>query len=369
MSRDAATVADILAAAARIDRFVTGLTQEAFVDDEKTRSAVLHELLVIGEASKRLSAAFRDANPRVPWRQMAGMRDKLIHAYDAVDVDEVWRTATVDVPTLAATLRPRSPASPFPLGAIAGDVIGSVHERAGTKTTDFPLFTPESRFTDDSVLTAAVADVLASDRGYAEAIQEWARAYPHAGYGRAFRRWMWSDDVLPYGSFGNGSAMRASPVGWACNSLEEVLAEARRSAEVTHDHPEGIKGAQALAAAVFLARTGASKEEIRTTVTRLSGYDLSRRVDDIRPGYSFDLTCQGSVPEALVAFLDSRDWEDSVRKAISLGGDADTLACMAGAVAEAFYGEVPPAIAAEVVARLDDRILGTLARFAERFVS
>ncbi len=259
--------------------------------------------------------------------------------------------------------------SPFPLGAIAGDVIGSVHEHAGTKTTDFPLFTPHSRFTDDSVLTVAVADVLASGRGYADAIREWARAYPNAGYGGAFRRWMWSDEALPYGSFGNGSAMRASPVGWACNSLEDVLAEARRSAEVTHDHPEGIKGAQALAAAVFLARTGASKDEIRAAVTRLSGYDLSRRVDDIRPAYTFDVTCQGSVPEALVAFLDSRDWEDSVRNAISLGGDADTLACMAGAVAEAFYGDVPPAIAAEVVAHLDDRILGTMARFAERFVS
>ena len=211
----------------------------------------------------------------------------------------------------------------FPLGAIAGDVIGSVHEHAGTKTTDFPLFTPQSRFTDDSVLTVAVAEVLATGGSYRDSIQRWAQAYPHAGYGGAFRKWMWSAAAEPYGSYGNGSGMRASPVGWASRTLDEVLTEARRSAEVTHDHPEGIKGAQAVA-----------------------------------------VTCQGSVPEALIAL----GWEDAVRKAISLGGDADTLACMAGAVAEAFYGEVPPAIATEVVVRLDDRIRATIGGFAERFV-
>lgn len=256
----------------------------------------------------------------------------------------------------------------FPLGAIAGDVIGSVHEHSGTKTTEFPLFTPGSRFTDDSVLTAAVADALVNGRGYREAILDWARAYPGAGYGKEFRAWMRSDDPRPYGSFGNGSAMRASPVGWALGSLEEVVDEARRSAEVTHDHPEGLKGAEALAAAVFLARTGSSKEEIRAALATRFGYDLSRRVDEIRPGYSFDVTCQGSVPAALVAFLDSTSWEDAVRLAISLGGDADTLACMAGAVAEAFYGEMPPEIAASVVERLDDRVRKTMEAFAGRFV-
>lgn len=257
---------------------------------------------------------------------------------------------------------------PFPLGGIAGDVIGSVHEHAGTKSTDFPLFAEASRFTDDSVLTVAVADALVSGRGYGEAIREWARAYPHAGYGGAFQRWVRSDDPRPYGSWGNGSAMRAGPVGWAFPSLDEVLAEARRSAEVTHDHPEGVKGAEALAAAVFLARTGASKEEIRAAVATRFGYDLSRTVDAIRPGYSFDVSCQGSVPEGLVAFLDSNGWEDAVRLAISLGGDADTLACIAGAVAEAFYGEVPPEIARGVVGRLDDRMRGTMEAFAKRFV-
>jgi ADP-ribosylglycohydrolase len=255
----------------------------------------------------------------------------------------------------------------FPLGAIAGDVIGSVHEHAGTKTTDFPLFTPASRFTDDSVLTAAVAEVLASGGDYADSLQRWARAYPRAGYGGAFRRWMWSEAAAPYGSFGNGSGMRASPVGWARTSLEEVLDEARRSAEVTHDHPEGIKGAQAVAAAVFLARTGSSKDEVRAAITTRFGYDLSRRLDDIRPQYTFDVTCQGSVPEALIAFLESSGWEDAVRKAVSLGGDADTLACMTGAVAEAFYGGVPPEIATEVVARLDDRIRAVIALFAQQF--
>ena len=162
--------------------------------------------------------------------------------------------------------------------------------------------------------------------------------------------------------------MRASPVGWASQTLDDVLAEARRSAEVTHDHPEGIKGAQAVAAAVFLARTGSSKDDIRSAIATRFGYDLSRHIDDIRPHYTFDVTCQGSVPEALITFLESSGWEDAVRKAVSLGGDADTLACMAGAVAEAFYGEVPPAIAAEVVARLDHRIRATMSRFAERFV-
>lgn len=255
----------------------------------------------------------------------------------------------------------------FPLGAIAGDVIGSVHEHAGTKTTDFPLFTPASRFTDDTVLTVAVAEVLASGGSYADSIQRWARSYPRAGYGGAFRRWMWSEAPAPYGSFGNGSGMRASPVGWARTSLEEVLAEARRSAEPTHDHPEGIKGAQAVAVAVFLARTGSSKGEIRSAIASCFRYDLSRRIDDLRPHYTFDVTCQGSVPEALIAFLESSGWEDAVRKAISLGGDADTLACMTGAVAEAFYGEVPPEIATEVAARLDDRIRGVMGRFAERF--
>ena len=259
---------------------------------------------------------------------------------------------------------PATAARVFPLGAIAGDVIGSVHEHTRTKTTAFPLFTSGSQFTDDSVLTVAVADALANGRGYAEALRGWARAYPWAGYGGTFRRWMRTDGAGPYGSFGNGSAMRVSPVGWARATVEEVLEEAKRSAEVTHDHEEGIKGAQAIALSVFLARTGASKDVIRSEITARFGYDLSRRLDDVRSWYLFDVSCQGSVPEALIAFLESEGWEDAVRKAISLGGDADTQGCMAGAVAEAFYGEVPAEIAREVISRLDDRIRGTMAGFA-----
>ncbi len=277
-------------------------------------------------------------------------------------------------PTEAKSARPpttpvprSAPPRAFPLGAIAGDVIGSVHEHSGTKTTDFPLFTRQSRFTDDTVLTAAVADALVSGRGYADAILDWARSYPRAGYGTAFKVWMSSDAPRPYGSFGNGSAMRASAIGWAFTSLETVLAEARRSAEVTHDHPEGIKGAQAIAAAVFLARTGASKDELGSALSSRFGYDLSRSIREIRPHYSFDVTCQGSVPEALIAFLESMGWEDAVRLAVSLGGDADTLACMAGAIAEAYYREVPADIAAQVVSRLDDRIRGAMTAFGNRF--
>ena len=159
-----------------------------------------------------------------------------------------------------------------------------------------------------------------------------AQAYPHAGYGGAFRKWMWSAAAEPYGSYGNGSGMRASPVGWASQTLDEVLAEARRSAEVTHDHPEGIKGAQAVATAVFLARTGSSKSEIRSAIATRFGYDLSRRLDDIRPHYTFDVTCQCSVPEALIAFLESSGWEDAVRRAISVGEDANVVGAGASAV-------------------------------------
>ena len=253
------------------------------------------------------------------------------------------------------------------IGAIAGDLIGSVYEQHPIKTTDFPLFQPRSRFTDDSVLTVAIADAILTGQPYRDAVRDWGRRYPRAGYGGTFFQWLFAADPRPYHSWGNGSAMRVSPVGWAFATEDEVLRQARRSAEITHDHPEGIKGAQAVAAAVFLARTGASKDEIRSAIATRFYYDLTRRIEDIRPGYSFDVTCQGSVPEALIAFLDSSGWEDAVRTSISLGGDADTLSCMTGAVAEAFYGEVPPAIAAEVVVRLDERLRDAMASFAERF--
>jgi ADP-ribosylglycohydrolase len=253
------------------------------------------------------------------------------------------------------------------LGAIAGDVIGSVHEGAGTKTKDFPLFTPDSTFTDDTVLTVAVADCLLHGCDYMDALHDYFHAYPLAGYGGTFIRWAGYRLREPYNSWGNGSAMRVSPVAYAFDSLDEVLREARRSAEVTHNHEHGIRGAQATAAAVFLARTGASKEEIRRYTEEQFSYYLQESLDDVRPTYHFDVSCQGSVPQSLLAFLESEDFEDAVRNAISLGGDADTMACIAGAVAEAYYGGVPANIEAAVVSLLDERLRGVLTEFRGRY--
>jgi len=252
------------------------------------------------------------------------------------------------------------------LGAIAGDIIGSVHEFIGTKTKDFPLFTPRSVFTDDTVLTVALADALLSGRDYGAVMKEYYRRYPGAGYGGMFHRWASSAESAPYHSFGNGAAMRISPVAQWYGSLDDVLAAAQAFTAVTHDHPEGIKGAQAAAAAQFLARTGSSKDEIRDYVQRTFGYDLSFTCDEIRPTYHFDVTCQGTVPQALVAFFDSTDYEDAVRNAISLGGDADTLACITGGVAEAFHGGVPDSIRARALELLDSHLRGTVEEFAIR---
>jgi ADP-ribosylglycohydrolase len=253
------------------------------------------------------------------------------------------------------------------LGAIVGDIIGSVHEGAGTKTKDFPLFTPRSRFTDDTVLTIAVADALLKGRDYAEVFHEYYHAYPRSGFGGGFIAWAQTSPLEPYNSYGNGSAMRVSPVAYARDIMDDVLAEAQRSAEATHNHPEGIKGAQAVAAAVFLARTGSSKDAIRDQVSRAFGYDLDRDLAELRKTYTFDVTCQGSVPESMIAFLASEDFEDAVRNAISLGGDADTMACMAGAIAEPFYGGVPPALAEEALARLPEPMRELLKAFQRHF--
>lgn len=253
------------------------------------------------------------------------------------------------------------------LGAIAGDVIGSVHERTRTKTKDFPLLTTDSRFTDDTVLTVAVADALLHGQDYVDALHDYFFFYPDAGFGGTFWHWASSRRRTPYQSWGNGSAMRVSPVAYAKSTLAEVLAEAKRSAEVTHDHPEGIRGAQATAAAVFLARTGATKEQIRHYIETEFDYYLDETVAGLRPTYQFDVSCQGSVPQSIVAFLESTGYEDAVRNAVSLGGDADTMACIAGAIAEPFYGGVPGAIAESVLARLDDRLRGVVAGFQQRF--
>jgi len=253
------------------------------------------------------------------------------------------------------------------IGSICGDIIGSVHEGAGTKTKDFPLFVEDSRFTDDTVLTVAVAARQLSGSEYVDLFHQYFHAYPLAGYGGTFIEWARQRRRQPYQSWGNGAAMRVSPIGIACVSLDDVLAEARRSAEVTHDHPEGIRGAQATAAAVFLARTGASKLNIRADIERIFGYDLSMPLADIRDHYRFDISCQGSVPQSIIAFLESDSYEDAVRNAISLGGDADTMAAIAGGIAEAFYGSVPEPIRVRALALLDPPLRAIVDAFTARF--
>jgi ADP-ribosylglycohydrolase len=254
------------------------------------------------------------------------------------------------------------------LGAIAGDVIGSVHEGAGTKTKDFPLLAPKSRFTDDTVLTVAVAECLLRGRDYVEAFHDYFKSYPSRGFGGTFFAWASSRKREPYNSWGNGSAMRVSPVGYSASTLEEVLEEAKRSAEVTHNHEQGIRGAQATAAAVFLARTGNSKDQIRRYIEEQFGYFLDESLDQLRPTYRFDVSCQGSVPQSIIAFLESDGFEDAIRNAISLGGDADTMACIAGAIAEAYYGGVPAEIATSVLARLDQRLTTVVREFREQYM-
>lgn len=253
------------------------------------------------------------------------------------------------------------------IGAIAGDIIGSVYERRGIKTKEFPLFSPGCVFTDDTVLTVALADTILTGTPYRDNLKEFYRLYPRSGYGGSFHRWARSDDAAPYGSWGNGAAMRVSPAGFAFDELETVIEKAADYTAVTHDHPEGIRGGQATAAAVFLARKGASREEIRECIEGRFGYDLSRRTDEIRPGYSFDVSCRGTVPPAIRAFLDSTDYEDAVRNAVSLGGDSDTLACITGGIAQAFYGGVPEPIAEKAYGILDDRLGSITREFIDRY--
>ena len=253
------------------------------------------------------------------------------------------------------------------LGAIAGDMIGVPWEALGEKRHDFPLFTEFSRFSDDTVMTLAVAHALLERSDYARTMREFGRRYPAIGYGGHFERWIYDDSMGPYGSYGNGGAMRASPIGFSARSAEDALAEAERCAAPTHNHPEGIKGAQAVALAVFLARSGATKAEIRREIATRMGYGLDRSVDAIRPAYTFDVAAERSVPEALICFLDAPDFEGAVRNAVSLGGDADTMACIAGAIAEAHWGEVPELIALEVRNRLPGELQEILERFYARF--
>jgi len=253
------------------------------------------------------------------------------------------------------------------MGAIAGDIIGSPYEFSKEVFTEYPLFQFVSRFTDDTVMTVAVAEgLLDSEKSYAALFKNYGRRFRKAGYGGNFARWIDSDEMEPYGSYGNGSAMRVSPVAWAFGSWEDVLEEAKQTASVTHDHPEGIKGAVATAGATYLARITKDKGEIRDFLTGEIGYDMDRNLAEIRPNYRFDVTCQGSVPEAMIAFLEAESYEEAVRNAISLGGDADTQACIAGAVAEAFFG-LPDDIYLAAWNRLPDSMQSVVRRFEERY--
>ena len=248
------------------------------------------------------------------------------------------------------------------LGAIIGDIVGSVYEFNNIKTTEFELFTEKSHFTDDTVMTIAVAaglwrgydNVLETKKALIDSMRYYGRRFAYAGYGGRFAKWLISQDPVPYDSYGNGAAMRVSSVAWIYNNLEEIEKYAEVTASVTHNHPEGIKGAKSVAAAIFLARTGKTLDDIKSYITTQYGYDLSRTLDEIRPNYKFYESCQESVPEAITAFLESNSFEDSLRKSVSIGGDSDTIAAITGSIAEAFYGGIPEWIVKEAISRLDE---------------
>lgn len=254
------------------------------------------------------------------------------------------------------------------IGAIAGDIIGSVYEGGRMKSTNFELFSSASIFTDDTVLTVAVADCILHNKEYAATFKEYGRKYPYAGYGVMFRHWLGSKSAKPYNSYGNGSAMRVSPIGFAFSTLEEVLNEAKRSAAVTHNHSEGVKAAQAVASAIFLGWAKESKANIQAFLEERFGYNLHQTLDEIRPHYCFDETCQGSVPQAIIAFLESSDYEDAIRKAISLGGDTDTIACITGGIAQAYYKAIPKFIVQKAREILTPELLNIVDLFNERYL-
>ncbi len=239
------------------------------------------------------------------------------------------------------------------LGALLGDMVGSRFEWHNYQAKDFELCHAACRATDDSVLTIATAQALLDQVPFGEAYRCWYRRYPHAGYGGSFAAWAAGDSFKGYNSFGNGSAMRVAPVGWYGKTLDEVMRLARQSALPTHNHPEGIKGAQAVAATIFLARCGESKQQMKSWIEETFFYDLAMTPDDIRPDYTFDVTCQGSVPQAISCFLHSNNYEDAIRTAVSIGGDSDTIACISGSIAEAYYGSIPDLLGKWCLANLD----------------
>lgn len=255
------------------------------------------------------------------------------------------------------------------IGSIIGDVIGSIYEFDPIKSEDFELFSSNCDYTDDSVLTIATARAILDGEKYEIKYKEFGRKYPTpmGHYGSGFNSWLYSSEMKPYKSFGNGSAMRVSPVGYAFDDMEIVLEESKKSAEVTHNHPEGIKGAQATALTILLARMGSTKEYIRKTIQDRFGYDLNRTCEDIRPLYAFDGTCQGTVPESIIAFLDSNSYEDAIRKAVSLGGDADTQACITGGIAQAYYKTIPKEIVERGLLTVPEDLMKTIREFNTKY--
>jgi len=252
------------------------------------------------------------------------------------------------------------------IGAIIGDIIGSRFEHRRIKTMDFNLFTKQNRFTDDSVLTIAIADAILTNTSFSKKLKEYYKLYPNAGYGLFFHIWAKSDLDKGYNSWGNGSAMRVSPIAWAFDTLDEVLKKAKESAEITHNHPEGIKGAQATASAIYLARIGTPKEKIKEFIEERFNYNLNFTIEELRPKYNFDISCNGSVPPAIKAFLESKDFENSIRLVISLGGDSDTLGAINGAIAHAFYG-IPNEIKQIGYSYLDEHLRRITKEFCDKF--
>ena len=254
------------------------------------------------------------------------------------------------------------------LGAIIGDIVGSIYEWDNIKTKEFPLFKETCFFTDDTVMTIAIAEGLmngGSEENFIEAMKKYGRLYPDAGYGGNFNYWIFSDSISPYNSFGNGSAMRVSPVAWFFDNIEDVEKYAEISSSVTHNHLEGIKGAQATAACIFLARSGKSKDEIKSYIESKYGYNLNRSLNEVRESYYFNETCQETVPEAIIAFLESENFEDAIRNAISLGGDSDTLAAICGSIAEGAYG-IPEEIRTIALSKLDNTLLDVYTEFMKK---
>ena len=253
------------------------------------------------------------------------------------------------------------------LGAIVGDIVGSVYEFDNHRSKDFPLFTERSHFTDDTILTIATADTLMQHEwDFAAKYREYGKKYP-SSYGNSFLKWIHDDEAGPYDSFGNGSAMRVSPISWFVNHDHRVMFLAEKSAGVTHNHPEGIKGAQATAMVIYWARNGIPRNRIRRDLEEQFGYDTSTSVEELQETYEYNETCQRTVPEAFRCFYEARDFEDAIRNAISIGGDSDTVAAIAGSMAEAKWG-VPEEIRSEALARMDDDLLETYQRFVSRTV-